>query len=76
MSQAVDIKSYVLYRSDGGEKYHRSPVCAVSADTPPALDAAHSALESVEETRVRDVDPTREDLCDTCAARVARWLDA
>jgi len=69
------VSSYVLYRSENGKKYHRTPTCAADPDVPPGLDAAHSLLENVEMARVGDEAVTPEKLCPTCASDLITELE-
>lgn len=67
MSDDVDKDSFVLYRSEYGECWHREPMCATDPDVPPMLDAASSVFNELEMIRYGDL-PEEDQLCGNCGS--------
>lgn len=69
-----DVESYVVYRSPEGEKFHRRAECATQANVPAQLDGATYLLSRLEMYRVRELDKSHTDYCDTCAEIVSNHV--
>lgn len=69
----VNVESYVVYSTKDGEKWHRSPTCATTAEVPPGLDAASSLFNGLEMARVGELDDL--ELCSNCTNEITRATD-
>lgn len=76
MTTGVDLGSFVLYQSEGGESYHRSPVCAGGTpEDPGRIYSRDFDLENLDMNRFRDLSVDAEDLCKNCSQLLIRELE-
>jgi len=72
MSKQYD--TFRLYHSDGGEKYHRRPGCAIHKFENPHLDGGADMFEQCEMDQLGDIDVTPDEVCENCAPTVKEHL--